>query len=164
MRFLMLLGLIIALAGCTNVTSRWRYQPQAQPAPPLAPTAPHHETPIATRHRPSSASNHEEARTPSRNVAPKPAVAAPEATTVSLGDDDGNRTRAQDLLQDADAKLAKINKSKLTREDAAAYTQASGLVGAARKAISDHDYLEAAGLAQKASVISGQLTSHAPLP
>ncbi len=110
-------------------------------------------------------------RKPAAALATAPGAAAPaarsapaaEATTVSLDDDDSNRLRAQTLLDETGAKLTSINRSQLTPENAAAYDQARGLVDAGRNAMREQDYLAAAGLAEKASVISRQLATRSPI-
>jgi len=93
----------------------------------------------------------------------KSAAPAAAATTVSLDDDDSNRLRAQSLLDETGTKLTSINRSRLTPENAAAYDQAQGLVNAGRNAMREQDYLAAAGLAEKASVISRQLATRSPI-
>ena len=164
-RALILVAAYTQLAGCANGMFRWPYQSALAPAP--APVRAHRQgSSISTRIKPATVPEREVSTKTSPSVrATKTASAPPVSpTVVSLGDDDGNRTRAESLLRDAQAKLAKVDRSKLTSEDAAAYNQASGLVEAARKAINEHDYLAAAGLAQKASVISGQVATHSATP
>jgi hypothetical protein len=94
---------------------------------------------------------------------PTQTPSAPAGTTnVTLEDNDGDHLRAQSLLDDADSRIAKIDRSKLTGESAATYNQASNLASAARKAMEQHDYLAASGLARKATLLTAQLTSHSP--
>jgi hypothetical protein len=76
---------------------------------------------------------------------------------VTLDDNDADRSRAQALLDDANARLAQINRSKLTSETSAAFGQANNLASAARKAMDQHDYLAASSLARKASVLTDQV-------
>jgi hypothetical protein len=167
----MLIGAALALAGCATMATYWPLQSPLGTVPAPTPARPE-TTPTATQETPHSPSRNRTARRkPATAVATAPGAAAPAAasapaageTTVSLGDDDGNRLRAQSLLDETGAKLTSINRSQLTPEDAAAYDQASGLVDAARNAMRQQDYLAAAGLAEKASVISRQLATRAPL-
>jgi hypothetical protein len=78
-------------------------------------------------------------------------------TNVTLEDNDADRERARTLVNDANARLAQIDRSKLTGEASAAFRQASDLAGAAGKAMEQHDYLAASGLARKASMLSDQV-------
>jgi hypothetical protein len=84
------------------------------------------------------------------------------ATNVTLEDNDGDHLRAQSLLDDADSRLAHIDRTKLTGDKATTYHQASVLASAARKAMDQHDYLAASGLARKATLLTAQLTSRSP--
>lgn len=93
-------------------------------------------------------------------VTPVPAGQAPVGTTtVTLDDNDANRERAQALVGDANARLAQIDRSKLTGEASATFRQASDLASAAGKAMEQRDYLAASGLARKASMLTDQVAN-----
>ena len=145
-----------------------RYWPLQAP-PRTRPATASARTPTASaaaREMPPTAIKYRAARRkPAAALAIAPGSAAPaaEATTVSLDDDDSNRRRAQSLLDETGTKLTSINRSRLTPENAAAYDQARGLVNAGRDAMREQDYLAAAGLAEKASVISRQLATRSPM-
>ncbi len=97
---------------------------------------------------------------PATASAPAQAPPAPAKTTrVTLEDNDADHLRAQALVDDADARLAQIDRSKLTGESATAYNQASDLASAARQAMTQQDYLAASGLARKATLLTEQLAS-----
>jgi hypothetical protein len=91
---------------------------------------------------------------PSTRVPVQPIAPRVTTTDVTLGDSDGYRSSAQALLDQADANLAQINRSKLTGDTSAQFEQASGLADAAHKAMEQGDYLAASGLARKASTLA----------
>lgn len=91
-------------------------------------------------------------------VATVPGETAPAGTTnVTLEDSDADRNRARALVDEANARLAQIDRSKLTGETSNAFRQASDLANAASKAMAQHDYLAASGLARKASMLTDQV-------
>jgi hypothetical protein len=91
-------------------------------------------------------------------VTTPPAGVAPTGTTnVTLEDNDADREQARTLVDGANARLAQIDRSKLTGEASAAFRQASDLASAAGKAMEQRDYLAASGLARKASMLSDQV-------
>ncbi len=158
------LMLSLQLGGCATIRSHWPYANQLPPAPTSshahrqAPPATAGEQPTkeeqgtdragAVRKEPATASV--PAQTP-----PAPAG----ATNVTLEDNDADHFRAQALLDDADTRLAHIDRSKLTGENTATYSQASDLANAARKAMVRRDYLAASGLARKSALLTAQLAS-----
>ena len=83
---------------------------------------------------------------------PSPTPAGP--ARVSIGDDSADQSHVGQLLAEARANLAKAEPDAMTGDDAAAYHQAKSLLAAAEKARTQGDYLAAAGLAQKAAVLS----------
>jgi hypothetical protein len=149
---------------------RWPFQSQLPPAA-LTPTHVHRQAPPATTdERPKKEENETEQPTASRKApapasvpvqtpaASAPATSAP-ATYVTLDDNDADHLQAQALLNDADTRLARIDRSKLTGDNVTAYDQASDLAKAARKAMVEHDYLAASGLARKAELVTAQVAS-----
>jgi hypothetical protein len=155
---------LFQLGGCAAIRSHWPFQSQL---PPAASTSSH-----VHRQAPSAISierpNKEESgteRTAATRKAPAtasipPAKTPPAGTTnVTLEDNDADHLRAQALLDNADTRLAKIDRSKLTGENATAYDQASELAKAARDAMVQHDYLAASGLARKAALVTAQVAA-----
>jgi hypothetical protein len=145
--------------------SHWPFQsksPQAA-APASARSTPSTEQSENQKDRPKRANKKPARAVVSTQPATAPAVTPPAAavptgkTNVTLDDNDADRSRAQALLDDANARLAQINRSKLTLETSAALGQANDLANAARKAMDQHDYLAASSLARKASVLTDQV-------
>jgi hypothetical protein len=87
-----------------------------------------------------------------------PAEASPQPT-VTLAGDSASRDRALRLLDDAGARLARVNRNKLDRDSAATYDQANDFLNAGRKAALDQDYVAATGDAKKASVLADKLNA-----
>lgn len=83
------------------------------------------------------------------------------APTITLDNDQAARQSAQRLLDSANAKLGKIDRSKLSQDDAATYEQATGFADAAQQAIGEHDYVGATGLAEKASLLADKVAATA---
>jgi hypothetical protein len=160
--------LLFQLGGCTAVRNRWPFESQLPPAP-LTSIRAHHQFPPSTVTETPSREEKEKARAgairkPPPTVsmpAPTPPASA-EPTVVTLEDGDADHLHAQSLLNDADARLALIDRSKLSGENATAYDQASNLANAARKAMVQQDYLAASGLARKAALLTAQLASRSP--
>jgi hypothetical protein len=61
------------------------------------------------------------------------------------------------LLSKVDKRLAVIDRTKLTASDAATFDEANGFASSAHRALGDHDYVVASGLAEKASTLTGRL-------
>ncbi|HTY53564.1 MAG TPA: hypothetical protein VMB26_00105 [Candidatus Binataceae bacterium] len=77
--------------------------------------------------------------------------------SVTLADDDAQKSRTEKLLTDSDTRLAKIDRSQLTADGASTYDQAQQLTMAARQALGNHDYVLASGLAEKASLLANTI-------
>ncbi len=96
--------------------------------------------------------------------------ASPEATptgaapTITLDNDEAARRRAESLLDSAHAKLGKVDRSKLSGDDAATYAQATGFADAATHALGEHDYVAATGLAEKASLLADKVEAATATP
>jgi hypothetical protein len=65
-------------------------------------------------------------------------------------------------VDQAAARLAHIDRSKLPGDASAAFQQACDLASAARKAMDRGDYLAASSLARKASTLADQVASRVP--
>jgi hypothetical protein len=70
--------------------------------------------------------------------------------TVTIGSDENDRTEAERLLNDADARLARVDRAHLGGEDASNYRQAAEFARSAHNALDQRDYLAASSLAKKA--------------
>jgi hypothetical protein len=77
--------------------------------------------------------------------------------SLTLDGEDGSRASAEMLLSKVDKRLAVIDRTKLTASDAAAFDEANGFASSAHRALADHDYVVASGLAEKASTLTGRL-------
>jgi hypothetical protein len=155
------LMLSFQIGGCARIRS---HLPLANQPPPAAPTSSHahRQAPPGTAREQPTKEEKETDRAGS--VRKEPATASVPAQTppagaanVTLEDNDADHSRAQALLDDADSRIAHIDRSKLTGEKTATYNQASDLANAARKAMAQHDYLAASGLARKAALLTAQL-------
>jgi hypothetical protein len=146
--------------GC-EALSNFGSTPRPTPAsaPSSAPTAT--PTPEPTASPMAEEAPHEKHR--GRGRATAESSASPEATptgaapTITLDNDEAARRRAQGLLDSAHAKLGKVDRSKLSGDDAATYAQATGFADAATHALGEHDYVAATGLAEKASLLADKV-------
>lgn len=86
---------------------------------------------------------------------------ATEPAKVTLAGDHAAHNRAEQMLNGAAGKLARLDRAKLSGQSATAYDQASGFVTAARRAIQDQDYPAASGLAEKAAALADKLEAPA---
>ena len=77
--------------------------------------------------------------------------------SLTLDGEDDSRASAEMLLYKVDKRLALIDRTKLTPSDAATFDEAHGFASSARRALADHDYVVASGLAEKASTLTGRL-------
>jgi hypothetical protein len=105
-------------------------------------------------------------RPPEREV--PAAVATPAAPvqpapkpTVTLADGP-SKERAQRLLDDTGAKLAKVDRNRLGADSATTYDQANNFLQAGRKAATEDDYVAASGFAEKAAVLAAKLVPASP--
>ena len=156
--------LLLQIGGCTSVQSHWPFGHEMPPvAHPL--NHAHRQLPPAavneeTSEEPEGSHHNQVRKEPATVSAPPQASPAPGKTTnVTLEDNDADHLRAQALVKDAAARLARIDRSKLTADGATAYNQASELANAARQAMAQQDYLAASGLARKATLLTEQLAS-----
>jgi len=68
------------------------------------------------------------------------------------------------LLNDTDARLAKVDRAHLSGEDAPNYRQAAEFARSAHSALAQRDYLAASGLAKKASVLTNTIAVKGSAP
>ena len=82
--------------------------------------------------------------------------------SLTLDGEDNSRASAETLLYKVDKRLAVIDRTKLTASDAATFDEANGFASSAHRALADHDYVVASGLAEKASTLTGRLKASKP--
>jgi len=168
------MGLCLMAAGCSGPNGNW-YIPSFM-RPPQAPPARHYEpsagneinnTPapaetqrparvVRTRHAPAHV---EQAAVP----VPTPAVPAAQplpAPTITLADAP-SKEHTQRMLDDARAKLARVDRNRLGADSATTYDQANNFLAAGRKAQDESDYVAASGFARKAALLAAKLTAGA---
>lgn len=159
----------LLLSGCVGPNGTWQFPPLMRPPQPAYTSpryaAPQSRQPASPSYRITKGSAAEDHGTSqsdslgSTHVIPpasQPPAASPQPT-VSLAGDGASRDRAVRLLNDASARLARINRSKLSRDSAATYDQANNFLDAGRKAALNQDYVAATGDAEKASVLADKL-------
>jgi hypothetical protein len=168
-------ALCLALAGCFGPGGSWQIPTfMLPPAPPAPPT--HHYPPSVggelNNSTPASENerNLRHLREPQPPVADEPVAAATPAPssavpipkpTVTLAGGP-SKERAQHLLDETEAKLAKIDRSSLSADSATTYDQANSFLQAGRRAASETDYVAATGLAEKAAVLAAKLVASSP--
>lgn len=157
----------LALSGCAGPGGSWQLPSFMRPPPP-APTR-YYQPSVGgeINNNPPGAENeehHEHAhsrRSPEHIVPAAVATPAPPAQpvpkpTVTLADGP-SKERAQRLLNDAGAKLAKVDRKTLGADSATTYDQANNFLRAGRKAETEDDYVAASGFAEKAAVLAAKL-------
>jgi hypothetical protein len=164
-------ALCLMLSGCVGPSGSWQFPQLMTPPPPPAYETHRYAPPPQTL--PSASESGSVSSGPHESTAPRPgglgrtetpppsappAEAAPQPT-VTLAGDGAAKDRALRLLDSAGAQLAKVDRSKLSRDSAATYDQANDFLNAGRKAAIDQDYVAATGYAEKASVLASKLAS-----
>jgi hypothetical protein len=61
------------------------------------------------------------------------------------------------LLDATGAKLARVDRNRLTTDSATTYDQANGFLQSGRRAATEEDYVAASGFAEKAAVLAAKL-------
>ena len=145
----------MAASGCAYLINHWPHQLNFAPAPRQyrSHRTITHESPEANG----------ETTPPVSEASPPTAPGSPASPgevkpTVTIGSDENDRTEAEKLLNDTDARLAKVDRAHLSGEDASNYRQAAEFARSAHNAIAQHDYLAASSLAKKASVLTGTIS------
>jgi hypothetical protein len=107
-----------------------------------------------------------EAKTPVSEASPSPPTGpgSPAGATVTIGSDENDRTEAERLLNDTDARLARVDRARLSGEDASNYRQAAEFARSAHSALAQRDYLAASSLAKKASVLTNTIAVRGSSP
>jgi hypothetical protein len=165
------LGLCLTLAGCFGPGGSWQVPKFMRPAPPPAtrlyqPSAGgeiNNSSPRAEKGMPAAKRHvrHQTAHAvPVAVATPAPATSPPvqpiPRPMVTLADAPP-KERAQRLLDDTGAKLAKVNRKSLGADSAITYDQANNFLKAGRRAATDEDYVAASGFAYKAAVLAAKL-------
>ena len=83
---------------------------------------------------------------------------------MTIGNDENDRTEAERLLNDTDARLARVDRVHLSGEDASNYRQAAEFSRSAHSALAQRDYLAASSLAKKASVLTNTIAVKGSAP
>ena len=168
-------ALIVGLcSGCSYFEAyqlpQWNWPAWMMPqsaAPPAPAPAPPRSSRSSYRHRSHVARNHNAPRQPAKvysdEGAGPPAPAKPASApsspstppvSLTLAGDSGDRQRAQQLLDDADASLMRARKRHLTSTETLTYERASQLANRARRALQENDCAAASSLASKASSLA----------
>jgi hypothetical protein len=102
-----------------------------------------------------------EREVPAAVATPAPPVQPAPKPTVTLADGP-SKERAQRLLDDTGAKLAKVDRNTLGADSATTYDQANNFLQAGRRAATEDDYVAASGFAEKAAVLAAKLAPASP--
>jgi hypothetical protein len=178
-------ALCLALSGCFGPGGSWRIPSFMRPAP-SPPAESHLNQPSAggeingsapagknekharrTRPRHPADSVEQTSEEPASETpaappaAPAPAVEPQPKPTITLAGGP-SKARAEQLLDDAGAKLSKINRSTLGADSTTTYDQANNFLQAGRRAATEDDYVAASGFAEKAAVLAAKLVPASP--
>src|SRR5216684_3298986 len=148
----------IVASGCAYLINHWPHQLNFASAPRQ------HRLHRVVTHE-SSGGNGE--TTPVSEASPptgQGSPAGPSAQTVTIGSGENDRTEAERLLNDTDARLARVDRVHLSGEDASNYRQAAEFSRSAHSALAQRDYLAASGLAKKAYVLTNSISVKGPSP
>ena len=157
-RLVIALSLAIAAStvasGCAYLINHWPHELNFAAAPRQH--RPHH----MVTHESSGANG--EMTPPLSEASPSPPTApgspvGPSGQTVTIGSDENDRTDAERLLNDTDARLAKVDRAHLSGEDASNYRRAAEFARSAHSALAQRDYLAASSLAKKAYVLTNTI-------
>lgn len=167
-------ALCLTLSGCVGPGGSWQLPSFMRPPPPSVPATHHYEpsagveingAPPATEYGAPAKSTR--SRRPSDRIVPA-AVATPAppvkpipSPTVTLADGP-SKERAQHLLDDTGAKLARVDRNTLGADSATTYDQANNFLQAGRRAATENDYVAASGFAEKAAVLAAKLAPRSP--
>ncbi len=167
-------GLCLLAGGCSGPNGNWYIPsfmrpPQPPPAhryqPSVGNEIGNNSAPVETE-RPKHAARTRRAPAHGEEAAaPEPAPAAPAlqpapaipAPTITLADAP-SKEHTQRMLDEAGAKLARINRSSLGADSATTYDQANNFLQAGRRAQDENDYVAASGFARKAALLAAKLT------
>lgn len=150
-----LAALVATLGGCALLyptqtsTPRVSYPPvqpvAVPPAPPAVPSAP----PIPPVSRAKPPVHHSKSAT---------AEKVPQSV-VTLAGEPSDPDAPGRIMERTSRKLAQVDRSRLTTQEATAYDQVQNFLNAGRQALEHKDYLTATGYAKKAWVLVNKLPS-----
>jgi uncharacterized protein (DUF885 family) len=120
--------------------------------PPEQPPKEETETRIEESARPTATPARAETKPPQLAVVSNPAEQA------------ASRQRAEQAVDKAVKRLATVDRSKLSGQDASDYDVIAGFIKDAQRALREQDFVRAEGLARKAQVLASQLGSRPPSP
>src|SRR3984893_2643460 len=166
-------ALSLALSGCFGPGGSWQWPSFMRPTPATyRSTPPAQSLPAnAGGERGSAVPAENETPAPNRRsrhtanhvvpvAVPPPAPAPPpqpsQKPTVTLADGP-SKDRALQLLDETGAKLARVDRNRLTTDSATTYHQANGFLQSGRRAATEEDYVAASGFAEKAAVLAATL-------
>jgi len=163
-------GLCMIAAGCSGPNGNWyipsfmrppqpppahRYQPSVGSEISSTPAPVETERPKRAARTRRAPARVEQAAAPAPTPAP-PQVPPLPAPTVTLADAP-SKERTQRMLDEARARLARINRNSLGADSATTYDQANNFLEAGRHAQDENDYVAASGYAQKAALLAAKL-------
>jgi hypothetical protein len=151
----------IVASGCAYLINHWPHELNFASAPRQ------HRSHRTVTHESLEATG--ETTPPVSEASPPTAPGSPAGPgevkpTVTIGSDENDRTEAERLLNDTDARLARVDRAHLSGEDASNYRQAADFSRSAHNAIAQHDYLAASSLARKAYVLTGTIAVKGSAP
>lgn len=164
--------MIVGLGACSPLLGP--FEPSS-PVPPPAPPANYVPPSVVTYSAPKDTVSQPSIRRRTANrpvhTAPPPASVAsvpPENSkakaggadsrpSLTLDGEDDSKASTELVLYQVDQRLAVIDRTRLTPSDAATFDQANGFASSAHRALADHDYVVASGLAEKASTLTALL-------
>jgi hypothetical protein len=164
--------LSLALSGCFGPSGSWQWPSFMRPTPATYRSTPAAQGPPANAggERGSAVPAENETPAPNRRsrhtanhvvpvAVPPPAPPPPQPSqkpTVTLADGP-SKDRALQLLDETGAKLARVDRNRLTTDSATTYYQANGFLQSGRRAATEEDYVAASGFAEKAAVLAAKL-------
>jgi hypothetical protein len=152
----------IVASGCAYLINHWPHE--LNPAP----SSRQYRSRRTVTHE--SLGGSDETTPPVSEASPSPTAPGSPAglgevkPTVTIGSDKNDRTEAERLLNDTDARLARVDRAHLSVEDASNYRQAAEFSRSAHNALEQRDYLAASSLAKKASVLTNSIAVKGPSP
>ncbi|MGH7914435.1 MAG: hypothetical protein ACREPW_07280 [Candidatus Binataceae bacterium] len=163
-------ALCLMLSGCFGPDGGWQIPSFMRSPAPTVPAARHYQPSAGVEINGSQIEKPVE-KTRSRHLAnhvipaaisaPSPPLPPVPKPTVTLADGP-SRERAQHLLDDTGARLAKVDRNTLGTDSATTYDQANNFLQAGRRAATENDYVAASGFAEKAAVLAAKLAPASP--
>jgi hypothetical protein len=148
-------------SGCAYLINHWPHQLNSAPA------SRQYRSRRMVTHESSGANG--ETTTPVSEASPSPPTGqgspvGPGTQTVTIASDENDRIEAERLLNNTDARLARVDRAHLSGEDASNYRQAAEFARSAHSALAQRDYLAASSLAKKAYVLTNTIAIKGSAP